>query len=85
LVVQVGRLIGGRRKVLSISEVSGVEGDVICLQDVFLYRQVGVDAQGHAQGQFEACGMRPRLVDRLRAHGNPLPDAMFQRRVLAVP
>ena len=82
LVVQVGRLIGGRRKVLTISEVSGIEGDVLCLQDIFQFRQIGVDAQGHARGHFEACGVCPRLVHRLVMHGNSLPEDLFQQRVL---
>jgi pilus assembly protein CpaF len=82
LVVQVGRLIGGRRKVLAVAEVSGIEGDVISLQNLFQFRQLGVGADGHAHGQFEACGVRPQLIERLIAHGNDLPETLFQRRVL---
>jgi len=84
LLVQVGRLTGGRRRILSIAEVVGMEGDTICLQDVFMFRQMGIDDRGHARGQFEACGVRPRIVDRLRDRGSTLPETLFQRRVLGV-
>lgn len=82
LLVQVGRLVGGRRKIVSIAEVTGMEGDAVCLQDVFSFRQTGVDAQGLATGHHEACGVRPMLLERLKAHGQQLPDNLFQRRVL---
>lgn len=83
LLVQVGRLTGGRRRILSIAEVVGMEGDTICLQDIFIFRQSGVDDQGRACGNFEACGVRPRIVERLRDRGSKLPDDLFMRRVLS--
>jgi pilus assembly protein CpaF len=84
LVVHVGRLTGGRRKVLSVMELTGMEGDTLCLQDIFKFRQTGVDPDGHAQGQFEGCGIRPRLMDRLEAEGNRLPANLFERKALAM-
>jgi pilus assembly protein CpaF len=82
LVVHVGRLTGGRRKVLSVMELTGMEGDTLCLQDIFKWRQTGVTPDGHAAGQFEGCGIRPRIMDRLEAEGCKLPANIFERRAL---
>jgi pilus assembly protein CpaF len=82
LLVQLGRMTGGRRKVLNVSEITGTEGDTICLQDIFVHRQTGVDQEGNARGHFEACGVRPQLIDKLRDRGADLPDNLFHRRVL---
>jgi len=82
LLVHLARLVGGRRKVVALSEITGMEGDIVCLQDIFAFRQTGVDAGGNAVGEFEACGVRPRVVDRLQANGHALPDDLFRRRIL---
>ena len=83
LLVHVSRLTGGRRRVVSIAEVTGMEGDTLCLQDIFIFRQEGVDGDGNAVGKFEATGVRPQLLERLRTEGMELSPATFQRRVLA--
>ncbi len=83
VLVQLGRLTGGQRKILNISEVTGMEGESVCLQDVFTFRQLGIDEQGNARGHFEACGVRPKLMERLIERGSKLPDNLFQRRVLS--
>ncbi len=83
LLIQLGRMVGGRRKVLNISEVTGTEGDAVCLQDIFQYKQTGVDNEGNARGHFEACGVRPQMLDRLRDRGAVLPENLFQRRILS--
>jgi pilus assembly protein CpaF len=82
LVVQLGRVTGGRRRVLAVVEVTGMEGDTICMQDIFRFRQTGVGPDGHAQGYFEACGVRPQVLGRLQAEGIELPPALFHQRVL---
>jgi len=82
IMVHLARLVGGRRKILAIAEITGMEGEVVCLQDLFTYRQTGIDAQGNAVGDFEACGVRPRVMDRLIANGHPLPHDLFRRRIL---
>jgi pilus assembly protein CpaF len=83
LVIQVARLTGGRRKIVSIAEVSGMEREVILLQDLFQFKQTGLDKDGHATGQFEACGVRPQLLDRLQAEGMSIPANVFQRPKLS--
>jgi len=80
LVVQVRRLPGGRRKVVSISEISGMEADQIQMHEIFMYEQTGVDADGHATGHFWATGIRPRCLDRIEHRGIRLPSELFLRR-----
>jgi pilus assembly protein CpaF len=82
LIIQANRLQGGPRKVTSIVEVLGMEQDMIIMQEVFRYRQAGIDANGRAYGHFEATGVRPTFVNRLEAAGIKLPSNLFQERVL---
>jgi pilus assembly protein CpaF len=77
IVVQALRLTDGQRKITSIQEVTGMEGDVITMQEIFTYQQTGVDANGKIVGHFQATGVRPRVTERLRAFGINLPDRMF--------
>jgi pilus assembly protein CpaF len=77
MVIQVNRLIDGRRKVTSITEVTGMEGDVITMQEIFSFRQTGVDEQGNVNGHFQASGVRPRLYERIKACGITLPESIF--------
>lgn len=77
VVIQVLRLIDGRRKVTSIQELTGMEGEVITMQEIFGFRQTGVGSDGLVQGYFQASGVRPKFMDRLHAYGVSLPDAMF--------
>jgi pilus assembly protein CpaF len=78
VVIQVARLADGRRKLISVSELTGMEGDVITMQEIFHYRQTGLDSDGHVQGRFEATGIRPRFLDNVTAHGLTLPAELFR-------
>jgi len=84
VVIQVARLSDGRRKLVSLSELTGMEGDIITTQEIYRFRQTGVNAEGIVQGRFEATGIRPRFFDQLVAHGVHLstelfrPDARFE-------
>ena len=77
VVIQGVRLIDGKRKITSIQEITGMEGDVITMQEIFTFRQTGVNAEGEVQGYFQATGVRPKFADRLRSFGVVLPDTMF--------
>jgi pilus assembly protein CpaF len=77
VIVQANRLTDGRRKVTSISEITGMEGDVITMQDVFTYKQTGVDTDGAVKGYFQASGVRPRFMERLKSRGIVLPEQLF--------
>jgi pilus assembly protein CpaF len=82
VVVQARRLTGGRRKVVSVSEISGMEGEQIQMHDLFTFEQSGVDNDGHAIGRFVASGIRPRCAERIEHRGIKLPADLFQRRVI---
>jgi pilus assembly protein CpaF len=82
MVIQANRLTGGPRKVTSITEVMNMEQDTIIMQDLFRFKQLGVDQNGRTFGQFEATGVRPSFMARLEAKGIKLPSNMFQERIL---
>ncbi len=77
LVLQVSRLSDGTRKVVSIAEIVGMEGEVVTMQDIFVFERQGLDEKGAVLGRFRPTGIRPRFADRLRAHGIHLPASMF--------
>jgi pilus assembly protein CpaF len=83
IIIQASRLQGGPRRITSICEVTGMEGDVISLSEIFKFVQRGVNQNGRAYGIFVATGIRPRCLDRLEAAGVPLPLTLFQERILA--
>ena len=82
LIVQANRLQGGPRKITTITEVLNMEQDVIIMQDIFKFKQLGIDQNGRAFGQFEATGVRPAFVSRLEAAGIKLPSNLFAERIL---
>ncbi|REG52301.1 pilus assembly protein CpaF [Paraburkholderia sp. BL6669N2] len=77
VVVQASRLTDGRRKLMSISEVTGMEGDIINMQEIFAFKRTGVDENGMIKGYFCASGVRPKFCERLAGFGIVLPDQMF--------
>jgi pilus assembly protein CpaF len=78
LIVQVSRMADGTRKVTGISEITGMEGDVITMQDIFVFERVGIGAGGKVIGRFRASGIRPKCTDRIIAAGMTLPIDMFE-------
>jgi pilus assembly protein CpaF len=78
LVVQVARLSDGSRRVTSISEITGMEGETITMQEIFMYERTGVDQQGQVLGRFRPTGIRPRFAERLKACGLQLPRVFFE-------
>jgi pilus assembly protein CpaF len=78
IVVQQTRLSDGSRKVTSISEITGMEGDVITMQEIFVFDKMGVTQDGKVVGRFRATGVRPKCCERLRASGIHLPGDMFE-------
>lgn len=77
VVIQVSRLTDGKRKVISLQEVTGMEGDIITMQEIFNFRQTGIAESGGVQGHFAATGIRPRFSERLRAYGVNLSESLF--------
>jgi pilus assembly protein CpaF len=82
IVVQTARLIGGARKVVSVAEITGMEGDVISMHNIFEYKQTGLDEQRRAIGHFHANGIRPQCLGRMENSGVVLPNGMFEARIL---
>jgi pilus assembly protein CpaF len=78
VVVQVSRLSDGRRKLVSVQEITGMEGDVTTMQEIFRFRQTGVDPDGLVIGRFEASGIRPRFIEQFLTHGITLPASLFR-------
>jgi pilus assembly protein CpaF len=78
VVVQQTRLADGSRKVTSISEITGMEGDVITMQEIFTFEKVGMTQDGKVVGRFKATGVRPKVAERLKTSGIHLPPDMFE-------
>jgi pilus assembly protein CpaF len=78
VVVQVSRMSDGTRKVVSIAEITGMEGSVVTMQDIFIYRKRGIRENGEVLGEFIATGVRPKFAERLVVTGIHLPASMFE-------
>jgi len=78
MVVQVSRMSDGTRKITSISEITGIESDIISMQEIFAFKKTGLAENGAVLGEFAATGIRPRLSERLAASGVNLPTSMFE-------
>lgn len=77
MIIQTARMTDGTRKVTSISEIVGMEGDIITLQDIFIFEKTGIDSSGKVLGHFRATGIRPKFADKLEIAGINLPDDLF--------
>jgi len=77
LVVQQSRLRDGSRRITQVTEIQGMEGDVVVLQDIFRFEQRGMDSNGRVVGEVKATGLRPKFVSTLQAHGVSLPKDLF--------
>lgn len=77
VVIQTLRLIDGKRKITSIQEITGMEGEIVTMQEIFTFTQTGIGAEGNVEGYFQATGVRPKFAAHLRSFGVVLPDAIF--------
>jgi pilus assembly protein CpaF len=78
LIVQVTRLSDGTRRITNVSELTGMEGEVITMQDVFVFERTGVTPEGRVTGKFRATGIRPKVSEKLASAGFTLPTTMFE-------
>jgi pilus assembly protein CpaF len=83
LVIQAARLLGGKRKIISVSEITGMEGERVQMHELFCFEQTGVSEDGNAQGRFIASGIRPHILEQIKHRGIKLPDELFAQRVLS--
>ena len=81
IVVQQSRMSDGTRKVTSISEITGMEGDIITMQEIFRFEKQGLSTEGKVLGRFVATGVRPKVCERLKSMGVTLPPDMFEGAV----
>lgn len=77
VIIQVSRLTDGGRKIISIQEITGMEGDMITMHEIFTFKQLGVTEDRKVKGHFVATGIRPQFTERLRTYGVPVPDSLF--------
>ena len=82
MVVQVSRLTDGSRKLVSVQEITGMEGEVVNMQEIFTFRRKGIDREGKITGHFCATGVRPKFSERLQAFGIQLPESLYDPGVL---
>ncbi len=80
VIIQLARLSDGSRKILAVSEITGMEGDVVVMQDIFVFEKRGVDKDGKVLGEFRPSGVRPRFLDAVHACGIHLPASLFAYR-----
>jgi pilus assembly protein CpaF len=83
MVIQVSRLSDGTRKIISISEIAGMEGDVISMQEIFVFDRQGVTPEGAVIGRFRPTGIRPKAADRLAQYGIKLAELLFSEKSAA--
>jgi len=78
LFIQISRFSDGTRRVTALTECVGMEGDLVTMQDIFIFERTGLTEQGRVTGRFRATGIRPKFYDRLRASGMQIPASVFQ-------
>jgi pilus assembly protein CpaF len=78
IVVQIARLSDGTRKVMSISEITGMEETMISMHEIFNFQRKGIGPKGNVVGTFQPTGIRPKFMERLRVAGIQLPSALFE-------
>jgi pilus assembly protein CpaF len=81
VLVQAARLSDGSRRVVNVTEVTGMEGEVVTLQDIFVFEKRGLNADGHVVGRFAATGIRPKFYEKLLAAGIRLRPDLFDEVV----
>jgi pilus assembly protein CpaF len=79
LVLQIARFSDGTRRLTHITEITGMEGDVVSMQDLFVFEKQGVSSEGRVLGTFNSAGIRPKFAERLKAVGFDLPSTMFDQ------
>jgi pilus assembly protein CpaF len=78
LIIQLARLSDGTRKIIAVSEIVGMEGNVITMQDIFVFEKAGINEQGMMVGRHKATGIRPKFAERLKQAGILLPVDLFE-------
>lgn len=80
VIIHLARLVDGSRKIVSVQEITGMEGDVVTMQELFFFEQTGIDGKGMVKGRFRSCGVMPKFVERFKALSLPVPYDLFDTR-----
>jgi pilus assembly protein CpaF len=80
VVVQLSRLSDGRRKLVSLQEITGMEGEIVTMQEIFTFDRKGIDADNNVLGEIVPTGVRPKFAEKLKLAGYPLPANLFERQ-----
>ena len=83
VIIQVARLLDGARKLVSLQEITGIEGNIITMQELFRFEQEGVDGEGRVKGTFRSTGVMPQFIERFKAKGVPVPSGVFDGGAVA--
>ena len=78
LIVQIVRLSDGKRRITHVTEVTGMTGEVVAMQDIFVFEKLGIDSGGRVLGRFRATGVSPKFAERLKSSGIILPPSIFE-------
>jgi pilus assembly protein CpaF len=78
IIVQIARLSDGKRRITHVTEITGMTGDVVAMQDIFVFDRLGIDAAGHVLGRFRATGVSPKFAEKLKTSGIILPPSVFE-------
>src|SRR5205809_7001473 len=78
IVIQISRFNDGTRRITHLSEITGMEEDIVSMQDVFVFEKKGISADGRVVGAFTATGIRPQFAERLKASGIPVQASWFE-------
>ncbi len=79
VVIQLSRLSDGRRKLVSLQEITGMEGEIVTMQEIFTFERYGIDAEKNVLGEIVPTGVRPKFAEKLKLHGYPLAANLFER------
>ena len=77
VVIQLERMSDGRRYLISLEEITGMEGDIITMQEIFQFKRTGMDEKGNVLGHFRATGLRPKFMEHLESRGITVPVEIF--------
>jgi pilus assembly protein CpaF len=77
VLVQVARQVDGRRKLISLQEITGMEGNIITMQEIFSFQQTHIDPEGNVKGRFKFHGVRPKFIEKFKVAGIPVSQDLF--------
>lgn len=84
IIIQNSRLVDGSRKVVSFQEITGMEGNIITMQDIFTFEQTGIDEKGKVRGRFRMGGVMPRFVEKFRSLNIPIPGFFLENKIIEI-